>query len=212
MSEQTLDRYLQDTSELGGIQAGTPLPLGAHERGEGVNFAIFSRHAHQVHLELYDQPGDDTPARVIDLDPVHNRTGDVWHVWLKGIGSGQLYGYRIDGPYDPSKGHRFNANKLLLDPFATAIAGAERWDPGSASGYDPFSPQRDLSFSKLDNTRSAPKSIFVHEHFDWGDDQSPRYPWSQTVIYETHVRGFTIHPSAGVASPGTYRGLLEKLP
>jgi isoamylase len=102
--------------------------MGTHEYGGGVNFAIFSRHATRVRLELFDHPMDAKSAMAIDLDPSRNRTGDVWHVWLKGIAPGQLYAYRVDGPYQPSEGHRFNFNKLLLDPFATAISLHPNWD------------------------------------------------------------------------------------
>jgi isoamylase len=198
-------------SEGADVREGSPLPVGTQKSGKGVNFALFSRHATGVQLELFDHPEDAAPARVIDLDPARNRTGDVWHVWVGGIGSGQLYAYRVDGPYEPSKGHRFNSNRLLLDPCASAISRLPAWDFVSARGYDSSAPEQDLSFSKLDNARSMPKSVFVNEPFDWGGDQPPRHPWSKTVIYETHVRGFTIHPKAGVEHPGTYRGLIEKI-
>jgi len=187
------------------------VPVGTQKSGKGVNFALFSRHATGVQLELFDDPEDAVPARVIDLDPARNRTGDVWHVWVGGIGSGQLYAYRVDGPYEPSKGHRFNSNRLLLDPCASAISRLPPWDFVSARGYDSSAPEQDQSFSKLDNSRSMPKCVFVDEPFEWGGDQPPRHPWSKTVIYETHVRGFTIHPKAGVEHPGTYRGLIEKI-
>jgi pullulanase/glycogen debranching enzyme len=112
--------------------------------GGGVNFAIFSRYASRVRLELFDHPEDAVPARVIDLDSARNRTGDVWHVWVEGIGPGQFYAYRVDGPYEPSEGHRFNFNRLLLDPFATAISRLPPWDFASARGYDPSAPEQDL--------------------------------------------------------------------
>jgi glycogen operon protein len=142
------------------------MPLGIQERGGGVNFAIFSRSASRVRLEFFDHPEDAAPTRVIDLDSVHNHTGDVWHVWVKGIGPGQLYAYRVDGPYEPSEGHRFNFNRLLLDPFATAISQLPRWDFALARGYDSSAPEQDLAISKLDNSRSMPKSVFVNEPFD----------------------------------------------
>ena len=131
---------------------------------------------------------------------------------MKGIGPGQLYAYRVDGPYEPSEGHRFNFNRLLLDPFATAISQVPRWDFTSALGYDASAPKQDLVISTLDNSRSMPKCVFVNEPFEWDGDQPPCHPWSKTVIYETHVRGFTIHPKSGVDHPGTYRGLMEKIP
>ena len=210
--ERLLHDYLAEVCECTAVRRGAPLPMGTHEYGGGVNFAFFSRHASRVRLELFDQPVDTTPAKVIDLDPARNRTGDVWHVWVEGIRPGQLYAYRVDGPYQPSDGHRFNFNKLLLDPFATAIAPLPYWDFGPARGYDPSAPERDLVGSNVDDAGAMPKCVFIHEHFDWQDDRPPRYPWSKTVIYETHIRGFTIHPNSGVEHPGTYRGLMEKIP
>jgi glycogen operon protein len=186
--------------------------MGAHQDGGGVNFAFFSRHASRVRLELFDHPEDAAAARVIDLDPARNRTGDVWHVWVEGIGPGQLYAYRVDGPYQPNDGHRFNFNKLLLDPFATAISRLPTWEFGPARGYDPSVPNGDSVCSKVDDAGAMPKCVFTQEHFQWHEDCPPRHPWSKTVIYETHVRGFTIHPGSGVEHPGTYRGLMEKIP
>ena len=112
------------------------------KRRAGSISPLFSRHASRVRLELFDHPEDAVPARVIDLDAARHRTGDVWHVWVKGIGPGQLYAYRVDGPYEPSQGHRFNFNRLLLDPFATAISRLPPWDFASARGYDPSAPEQ----------------------------------------------------------------------
>jgi glycogen operon protein len=204
--------YMSEVCERADVRAGSPLPLGTQEMGGGVNFAIFSRRATRIRLELFDHPEDAAPARTFELDSAHNRTGDVWHVWVKGIGPGQLYAYRLDGPYQPKEGHRFNFNRLLLDPFAAAISHLPPWDFASARGYDPSAPEQDLVISKLDNARTMPKCVFVNDPFNWAGDQPPRHPWSKTVIYETHVRGFTIHPKSGVDHPGTYRGLMEKIP
>ena len=121
--EQSQTKSFAALSERGEVQAGNPLPWGAHQRGDGVNFALFSRHATRVRLELYQNADDSTATRIIELDPMRHRTGDVWHVWVRSIPAGQLYGYRIEGPYQPEQGHRFNPHKLLLDPFARAIAG-----------------------------------------------------------------------------------------
>ena len=206
-----LHDYIAATADRADVRTGAPLPLGTLETEGGVNFALFSRHASRVRLELFDHPDDAVPARVIDLDAAHNRTGDVWHVWVKGIGTGQLYAYRVEGPYEPREGHRFNVHKLLLDPCASAIPRLPPWDFVLARGYDP-SALEDLAPSQLDNARSMPKCIFLNEPFDWQGDQPPRHPWSKTVIYETHVRGFTRHPTSGVDHPGTYRGLIEKIP
>jgi isoamylase len=207
-----LHEYVAEVSEHTDVRSGVPLPFGTFESGEGVNFSLFSRHASRVRLELFDRAVDAAPARIIDLDPARNRTGDVWHVWVAGIRPGQLYAYRVDGPYQPEEGHRFNFHKLLLDPFATAISLLPDWNFGSALGYDPSAAEKDLTFSKTDDAGAMPKCVFTHEHFHWHDDLPPRHPWAKTVIYETHVRGFTVHPSAGVEHSGTYRGLMEKIP
>ncbi len=211
-SERPLRDYAAAVSERTDVRTGVPLPLGTYARDAGVNFALFSRHASRVRLELFDHPGDATAARAIDLDPARNRTGDVWHVWVEGIRPGQLYAYRVDGPYQPTEGHRFNFNKLLLDPCATAISPLPDWDFGPARGYDLSAPARDLVCSKVDDAAAMPKCVFTHEYFQWHDDRPLRHPWSDTVIHETHVRGFTIRPNSGVGHPGTYRGLMEKIP
>ena len=143
--ERDLHDYISEISECAHVRAGAPLPFGTQETEGGVNFAIFSRDASRVRLELFDHPEDAVPARVIELDRVRNRTGDVWHVWVEGIGPGQLYAYRVDGPYEPANGHRFNFNRLLLDPFATAISRLPPWDFASARGYDPGAPEQDLA-------------------------------------------------------------------
>ncbi len=210
-SERTLHDYVTQVSERTDVRVGVPLPLGTYAHGEGVNFAFFSRHASRVRLDLFNNLEDATNARMIDLDPTCNRTGDVWHVWVKGIRPGQLYAYRVDGPYQPKDGHRFNFNKLLLDPFATAISPLPDWDFGPARGYDPSAPDGDSVRSMIDNAGAMPKCVFTQEHFHWHEDRPPKHPWSKTIIYETHVRGFTIHPNSCVKHPGTYRGLMEKI-
>jgi isoamylase len=210
-SAQSVIERPSDKLESGEVRSGSPLPWGARQIGEGVNFTIFSRHATRVRLEFYDAPGDATPSRAFDLDPEHHRTGDVWHVWVRGVPRGQLYGYRVDGPYDPQNGHRFNVNKLLLDPFATAIARPEHWDFDSVRGYDPSLSPPDLSFSSWNDAAAMPKCVFTHDHFNWEGDHPPGHSASETVICETHVRGCTIHASSNVAHRGTYRGLTEKI-
>ena len=212
-TEQNLADDFAAPSEVGDVQTGNPLPIGgAHEQGNGVNFVLFSRHATGVRLEFYKNSEDSSPSRIINLDPVRHRTGDVWHVWVRGIPAGQLYGYRVEGPYLPEEGHRFNAHKLLLDPYARAIAGVENWDFPAARGYDSSSSLIDLSFSTVDNAGTTPKCVFTDDHFDWEMDSPPKHSASDTVIYETHVRGFTIHASSGVTHPGTFAGLTEKIP
>lgn len=196
----------------GEVRAGSPLPFGAHQRAGGVNFALFSRHATRVRLELYGSPDASSPTRVIDLDPARHRTGDVWHVWVPGITSGQLYGFRIDGPYQPEDGHRFNVHKLLLDPLATAVVGTKNWDFEAARGYDSSSSLSDLTVSSVDNAGCTPKCMLTEAHFDWEGDLPLSHLATDAVIYETHIRGFTIDPSSRAVHPGTYRGLTERIP
>ncbi|SDU18880.1 glycogen operon protein [Verrucomicrobium sp. GAS474] len=212
MPESPPHNFEADIPGFAQVRVGVPLPMGTHAHEGGVNFALFSRHASRVRLELFDLPEDAKPSKVIDLDPAHNRTGDIWHVWIFGIRHGQLYAYRVDGPQQPWAGHRFNFNKLLLDPFTKAISPAPAWSFEPAYGYDPSAAERDLSFSEVDNAGAMPKCIFTQESFDWRGDRPLKHPWSKTIIYETHVRGFTIHPSSGATHPGTYRGLIEKIP
>jgi isoamylase len=191
---------------------GRPLPLGANIRAGGVQFSVISRHALQVTLNLYSHPEDAEPAYSFKLDPLRNRTGDIWHIYLKGIGAGLLYLYKVDGPYFPDEGHRFNRNKPLLDPYAKALTGDFVWDLSKAKGYDPADPRKDLSFSDFDNTAFFPKCIVVDDNFDWQGDKPLNYPLRYSVIYETHLAGFTRHESSEVKHPGTYRGLIEKIP
>jgi glycogen operon protein len=211
-AERPLPEYIEEVRETADIRRGFPLPLGARASLDGVNFTLFSRHARRVRLELFADCRDAKPARIIDLDPTRNRTGDIWHVWVKGIQPGQAYAYRVDGPYEPAAGHRFNFNKLLLDPRATAITEIPPWNFDAARGYAPDATNSGSRPSPLDNGALTPKCVFTRLNFDWGDDRPLRYPWSKTIIYETHVRGLTVHPSSGAAHPGTYRGLLEKIP
>ena len=207
-----LERLLQ-SCEVQAVRSGAPLPLGAHLRGNGVNFAIFSRHATGVRLDLFDRAEDAAPARSIILDAARNKTGDIWHVWLEGIRPGQLYGFRVAGPVRaprrPSLQPEQAAGGSVRDGDCSAGGSAI---PDSRLATIPSSPQKDLSFSDVDNAGSAPKCVVPYEDFDWQGDQPLRLPWASTVIYELHVRGYTMDPSAGVQSPGTYRGLIERIP
>ena len=194
------------------VDAGKPLPLGANIRDGGVNFSIFSRNATAVTLTLFSGPDATEPAADIRFDPHRNRTGDVWHCHVSGLGAGALYLYRVDGPYLPEKGFRFNQHKLLIDPYAKALTDLSGWDIGTALGYDLNSPAEDLSFSTRDDADNQPKCVVVDDEFDWRGDRPLNYPLRFSVLYETHVRGLTAHPNAGVEHPGTYRGVIEKIP
>jgi len=182
---------------------GKPHPLGATWDGEGVNFALFSANAAGVELCLFDETGEQEIARI----PVEEKTNQIWHIYLPGIGPGQRYGYRVSGPYEPHHGHRFNPQKLLLDPYAKAISGPIRWDD-ALYGYTVGSYRADLSFDRRDSAPFMPKSVVVDPAFDWEGDAPPRIPLDRTVIYETHVKGLTIrHPAVPEPLRGTYAGL-----
>ncbi len=194
------------------VACGRPLPLGTWPRDGGINFALFSRHAQMVELLLYETPDASRHHLRIELDPVAHRTGDIWHVWVGGLQAGQAYAYHVDGPYQPESGMRFNRHKLLLDPYAAALAGTERWDFGNARGYDPASLRQDLSFWCKDNEPWMARCLVTPDDFDWQCDRPLRHRWQDTIIYETHVRGLTIHPSSGASHPGTFLGVVEKIP
>ena len=193
---------------------GRPYPLGATVTPNGINFALFSRHATRIYLELFREPDDREAWSSIELDPLRNRTGDVWHVFAHNLHHGQLYGFRADGPYDPlGLGHRFNVNKLLADPYARALAGTYNLDDDAPYGYDRSSPLADLSFSTLDSAGSVPKSVALDSSpINWEGDVLPRRPLSDSLIYECHVKGLTAHPSSAVQKPGTFAGIVEKIP
>lgn len=189
------------------IEPGNDAHLGAVIRDGGVNFAVFSQHAVSVYLLLFDEP-DRQPADVIRME----RSGDIWHIFVHGIGAGQLYGLKVNGPYDPEKGLRFNPYKLLVDPYAKALSGVGKHKDHLMFGYDVMSPDKDLAMDTRDNAHIAPKSIVVDDSFDWQNDAKPNIPMDKLLIYEVHLKGFTAHPSSGVKHPGTYLGFIEKIP
>jgi len=191
---------------------GFPMPLGPNPWGGGTNFAVFSRHATRVWLELFKNAEDPAPQHRLELAPGEHRTGDIWHVWIEGVEPNQLYGYRADGPYAPEKGHRFNPHKLLLDPYTRAITHLDDWNFRQARGYDPDASQHDRSYSTTNNAGQAPKCIVTERQTGWEERRPLRHSWADTIIYELHVRGFTAHESADVDHPGTFRGLTEKIP
>ena len=183
------------------IWPGTPNPLGSTWDGSGVNFALFSENAEGVELCLFDDDGNQT---LLDLT---EETSFVWHGYVPGLKPGQRYGYRVHGPYDPANGHRFNASKLLLDPYAKAIEGNIAWGP-EMFGYELGSKKEDLEVSHADSAPMMPKCVVIDESFYWGDDKPPDTPFHDTVIYETHVKGFTkLHPGIPEELRGTYAGL-----
>ncbi len=191
---------------------GFPLPLGATVMGNGTNFSIFSKNASQIILELYENYYDDIPAEKFFLSEENNKTGDIWHIFLEGIGYGHFYGYRAAGVYNPLTGDRFNEKKMLTDPYSKAISGAYNWDEEYAYGYDRNSPQKDLTMSRIDSGKSPSKSIVIDDsRYDWENDKPLRIPMKDTVIYEMHVRLFTESDSSEVSSKGCFSGILEKM-
>ncbi|MEX2553498.1 MAG: glycogen debranching protein GlgX, partial [Actinomycetota bacterium] len=183
---------------------GRPYPLGATWDGHGVNFALFSAHATGVELCLFDEHDDGKESFRVQVE---ERTDHIWHVYLPDVRPGQLYGYRVDGPYDPTLGHRFNPAKLLIDPYAHAISGPVTWGD-ELFGYKRVSGKGTRVPDDRDSAGLAPKSVVVDHAFTWGDDRLPRTPWNRSVIYECHVRGMSIiHPDVPPEIRGTYLGM-----
>jgi isoamylase len=184
------------------VEPGASFPLGASLVANGVNFSVFSKHATAVQLLFFDGVDDARPSRVIDLDPHTHRTYHYWHAFVPGIEAGQLYGYRAHGPFSPERGMRFDAQKVLMDPYAKCIARPARASRAAAS-------------LPGDNVAAAVKSVVADPGaYDWENDRSPRTPFSKTVIYELHIGNFTRHPNSGVKADrrGTFAGLIEKIP
>ena len=186
------------------LTAGMPHPLGATWDGRGTNFALFSATAQRVELCLFDGQG----RRELERIELPERTEDVWHGYLNDVSPGQLYGYRVHGPYEPEHGHRFNPHKLLLDPYAKRLAGRLVWSDAHF-GYRTGSAREDLSFDRRDNARGMPKAVVMDEGFNWGRRESrPNISWEDTIIYEAHVKGLTqTRDDVSPGLRGTYRGL-----
>jgi len=183
---------------------GKPYPLGATWDGEGTNFALFSENATAVSLCLFDRPEDEACAEQIEL---RERTSWVWHAYLPDVRPPQLYGYRVAGPWAPHEGHRFNPDKLLVDPYARAITRRLDWDD-SVFGHLPHGPDETPEPDPRDSAAHVPRSVLVDPTFPWEGDRAPRTPWNRTVIYECHVKGMTaLHPELPEAQRGTYLGL-----
>ena len=185
------------------VWPGTPYPLGATWDGMGVNFALFTEHGECVELCLFDEAGAVEIARI----ELPEYTDEVWHGYLPDVRPGQLYGWRVHGPYDPARGHRFNPNKLLIDPYARALVGEVRWDDANF-GYTIGAPDGDLAMDERDSAAFMPKCRVVDTAFTWGEDRPPRTEWHDSIIYEMHVRGFTMrHPAIDEGLRGTFAGL-----
>ncbi len=181
---------------------GRSFPLGATLAAGGANFSIYSRTAAAIELLFFDRVEDARPSRVIPIDPQANRTYHYWHVFVPGVQAGQIYGFRAYGPFEPQRGLRFDPSKLLIDPYGRAIAVPENYS-------------REAARREGDNTATAMKSVVTDPHaYDWEGDAPLKRPWSRTIIYEMHVRGFTAHPSSDLpeSKRGTYAGLVEKIP
>ena len=181
---------------------GSSVPLGATLVPGGANFSVFSRTATRIELLLFDQMDDGRPSRVIPIDALTNRSYHYWHVFVPDIAAGQIYGFRAHGPFELDRGLRFDASKLLLDPYGRAVAIPRNYNRAAAC-------------LKGDTTATAMKSVITDPRaYDWEGDLPLRRPWSRTIIYEMHVRGFTAHPSSGLAESkrGTYAGVIEKIP
>jgi glycogen operon protein len=188
------------------VWPGEPFPLGPTWDGRGTNFALFSENAARVELCLFDPEDNETRIELTE------HTAFNWHCYIPGAGPGQRYGYRVHGAYDPATGHRFNPSKLLIDPYAKAIEGAIQWDRANVLPYVPSADEdADLELDDEDDAEAIPKCIVVDPAFDWQDDRPPAHPWSETVIYEVHVKGMTkLHPDVRDDLRGTYAGLASE--
>jgi isoamylase len=181
---------------------GRSFPIGPTLVRGGANFSVFSRSATSIELLFFDRGDDARPSRVIPIDPLANRTYHYWHVFVPGVQAGQIYGFRAYGPFQPDRGLRFDPSKVLLDPYGRGIIVPKNYN-------------REAARREGDNTATAMKSVVTDPHdYDWEGDVPLKRPWSRTIIYEMHVRGFTAHPSSGLAESkrGTYAGLVEKIP
>ena len=198
------DEPISSSSRSVEVWPGRPYPFGTHYDGRGVNFALYSEHATSVELLLYDE-GEEAPTYSLYLP---DKTGPVWHGYLPGLAPGCLYGYRVHGPFDPERGHRFNSHKVLLDPYAKEIGRPLCWN-SSLSGHD--EAVDDLVANLKDSAATAPLARVTSDEFDWGGDELLDLPWEETFIYETHVKGISMrHPEVPEDLRGTYLGLASE--
>src|SRR5229473_7951425 len=180
-------------------EKGSPYPLGATPDADGVNFSLFSENATAVELLLFERHDDPEPFQTVKLDPYGNKTFHFWHVHVRGLELGTHYAYRVDGPSDVSAGHRFNPKKVLIDPYAKGNTDT-LWKRADACGPD-------------DNVATSMRSVVIDaKDYDWQGDQPLNRPMEDTIIYELHASGFTKSPSSGVGQPGTFAGIIEKIP
>src|SRR5262249_1477818 len=181
------------------VERGSPHPLGASPRPGGVNFSLFSGNATGVELLLFAAHDATEPFQVIRLDPCVHKSFHFWHIFVRGLEAGTHYAFRVDGPFDPASGHRFNRNKVLIDPYARGNTNS-LWKRSSACGSD-------------DNLATSMRSVVIDTSmYDWEGDRPLNRPMEETIIYEMHVRGFTQSPSSRVRHPGTFLGVIEKIP
>src|ERR1700741_868458 len=198
----TFAQSLRHSVTLPSVHIGQSAPLGATVFPGGLNFSVFSRKASSVELLFFDREDDARPSRVFHLDPTTNHTYHYWHVFVPSAKPGQIYGYRVHGPFDPNNGLRFDPGKILLDPYGRGVIVPKNYDREAASRGG-------------DNTATAMKSVIVDPQlYDWEGDKPLKRLSSQTIVYEMHVKGFTRHPSSEVPEKtrGTYCGLIEKIP
>ncbi len=192
--------------------SGKPLPYGASLTHRGVNFSVFSRNAASIILNLYSSPEDVTPCDQIVLDPEFNRTGDVWHIEVEGLTRGALYLFQVDGPFDPCRGFRFDKKQLLFDPYAKALTDSSVFNSLPAN-YKPPVDETDINHESINHEKNFPKCVVINDfEFDWEGDRPLNRPLSESIIYETHLKGFTAGNNSGVLKPGTYAGFAEKIP
>lgn len=193
------------------VTVGKPFPFGATPTADGVNFSVFTRNGTSVTIDLFERAEADVPYFSYTLDPVKNTTGDIWHVELKGLRKNALYLYRVDGPFQPEKGHRFNKNQYLFDPYAKAITDHSLFKnlpPDYVTPVDSL----DVEFGEVYSAKFFPKCVVIDDDFDWQGDRPLNYSLRDSVIYETHLKGFTADKSSNVKYPGTYKGFIEKIP
>jgi glycogen operon protein len=194
------------------FETGKALPFGTQVRTNGVNFSLFSRSATSVILDVFESSIDTVPKISYVFDPLINRTGDIWHVYVRNLKANALYLYRVDGPFDPVKGHRFNKKTYLLDPYAKELTPTSVF-ANIPANYSAPADTMDILLAKLPDASKFPKCVVIDDNdFDWQGDMPLNYPLRQSVLYEAHLKGFTQSSTSGVKHPGTYKGLIEKIP